>query len=89
MMQGQGVVDDPCVLKKDCSICRAFTPEQLQHLATPIYRTRKEKEQKQTVSASPVTAAPHFHGPFTSQCVGVEGEKADMKPEITPAGKKK
>ena len=37
----KGVGDDPCVLENDYHICKAFTPEQLQQVAT--YRTRKEK----------------------------------------------
>ena len=57
------VGDDPCVLKKDCSICRASTPEQIQQLATPTYRTRKEKERKKMVSASPVSATPTHMDP--------------------------
>ena len=35
----KGVDDDPCVLKRDCSICKAFTPEQILQLATPTYTT--------------------------------------------------
>ena len=31
----KGVGDDPCVLKCDCPICKAFTPEQILQLATP------------------------------------------------------
>ena len=41
-----GVRDDPCVLKKDCPICKAFTPEQIQQLATPTYRDRKIKTRR-------------------------------------------
>ena len=48
----KGIGDDLCVLKKDCPICKAFTPEQIQQLATPTYRDRKNKDKK-TVSASP------------------------------------
>ena len=40
----KGVGDDPCVLKRDCSICKAFTPKQTLQLATPTYRERKNKE---------------------------------------------
>ena len=36
----KGVGNDPCVLKKDCPICKTFTPEQIQQLATPTYRDR-------------------------------------------------
>ena len=40
----KGLVDDPCVLKKECVICKGFTPEQTLQLATPTYRDRKEKK---------------------------------------------
>ena len=80
----KGVGDDPCVLKRDCPICKAFTPEQILQLATPTYKDRKNKDNK--------VSAPHLHPlePFTSQCVGTGGqrEKAVKKLE-TPAGKKK
>ena len=43
----KGVDEDNCVLKKDCPICKAFTPEQIQQLATPHTeigtRTKKRK----------------------------------------------
>ena len=84
-----GVGDDPCVLKKDCSICIALTPEQIQQLATPTYRTRKEKEQK-TVSSSLVSATPTRVDPSQVSVLGrVEAEKSDKKRVATPAGKKK
>ena len=44
--------DNLCVLKKDCPIFKAFTPEQIQQLPTPTYRDRKNRDKK-TVSASP------------------------------------
>ena len=47
--KGEG--DEPCILKV-CPICKAFTAEQVQKLATPTYRTRKEKEQKKTAGTS-------------------------------------
>ena len=37
-----GVGDDPCVQKRDCQICKAFTPAQLKQLSTPTYQSRKE-----------------------------------------------
>ena len=48
----KGVGEDNCVLKKDCPICKAFTPEQIQQLAIPTYRERKNKDKKM-VSSSP------------------------------------
>ena len=47
---------DMYVLKRDCSICKAFTPEQILQLATPTYRERKNKEKK--VSPSPTLVDP-------------------------------
>ena len=44
--RNKGVGEDNCILKKDCPICKAFTPEQVQQLATPTYRDRKNKEKK-------------------------------------------
>ena len=78
------VEDDPCVLKRDCSICKAFTPVQILQLATPTYRERKNKEKK--VSTSPT---PSFVDPSQVSVLGrVDGEKAVKKTE-TPAVKKK
>ena len=82
----KGVGDDLCVLKKDCLIYKAFTPEQTLQLATPTYRDRKNKDKK-TVSASPT---PTLVDPSQVNVLGrVEGVKAVKKPETTPVGKKK
>ena len=52
----KGVGDDPCVKKLDCQICKAFTPAQIQQLATPTYKSRKERgEQKKSEVSSGVT----------------------------------
>ena len=76
--------DDPCVLKRDCPICKAFTSKQILQLATPTYRERKNKEKK--VSASPT---PTLVDPSQVSVLGrVDGEKTVRKSE-TPAGKKK
>ena len=50
----KGVGDDPCVKKLDCQICKAFTPAQVQQLATPTYKARKEHGE-QNKSEVPVT----------------------------------
>ena len=76
------------MLKKDCPICKAFTPEQVQQLATPTYRTREGKEQKKTVSASPVSATHTLVDPSEGKLLGrVEG--AAKTTETPSAGKKK
>ena len=65
----KGVGDDPCVKKLDCQICKAFTPAQIQQLATPTYRSRKERvEQKKSEVNS--NATPHSRGPFRGHSVG-------------------
>ena len=52
----KGVGDDPCVKKLDCQICKAFTPAQIQQLATPTYRSRKERgQQKKSEGNNDVT----------------------------------
>ena len=81
----KGVGEDNCVLKKDCSNCKGFTPEQIQQLSTPTYRERKSKDKK-LVSSSP---APTLVDPsHVSVLRKVEGDKA-VQPETTPAAKKK
>ena len=81
----KGAGDKLCVLKRDCTICKAFTPEQIQQLATPTYRDRKNKDKK-TVSAP----TPTLMDPSQVNVLGrVEGEKVVKQPETTPAGKKK
>ena len=62
--------DNPCVLKKHCPSCKAFTADQVQQLAFPTYRTRKENEQKKTVSASPVSATPTLLDPSEVKLFG-------------------
>ena len=58
----KGVGDDPCVKKRDCQICKVFTPAQIQQLATPTYKSRKERgEQKKSEvnsSATPTLVDP-------------------------------
>ena len=82
----KGVGEDNCVLKKDCPICKAFTPEQVQQLATPTYRERKNKDKK-TVSAY---TTPTLVDPLHVSVLGkVDGEKAVVQLETTPAGKKR
>ena len=73
-------------MQKDCPICEAFTAEEVQQLATPTYRTRKEKEQKKTVATSPVMSTPTLVDPTEVKLLGrVERGRVT---EETPAGKK-
>ena len=81
----KGVGDDNCVLKKDCAVCKGFTPEQVLQLATPTYRERRNKEKK-VVASSP---APSLVDPSHVSVLGkAEGNKA-VNPETTPAKKSK
>ena len=82
----KGVGEDNCVLKKDCPICKAFTPKQIQQLSTPTYRERKSKDKKLVLSSPTPTLVDPSH---ISVLGKVEGEKANVKPETMPAGKKK
>ena len=53
----KGLGDNPCVQKKECAICRGFTPEQTLQLSTPTYRDRKDKKAKvKAVQSTPTTA---------------------------------
>ena len=80
----KGVGEDTCVLKRDCTVCKGFTPEQILQLATPTYRERKSKEKK-LVSSSP---APTLVDPSHMSVLGkVEGDKV-VQPETTSAVKK-
>ena len=54
----KGLGDDPCIQKKECDICRGFTPEQILQLATPTYRDRKEKTAMTTTSSTPTLMDP-------------------------------
>ena len=55
----KGLGDDPCVQKKECAICRGFTPEQTLQLSTPTYRDRKDK--KATAPSSAPTLVDPAH----------------------------
>ena len=80
----KGVGDGACVLKKDCNVCKAFTPEQILQLSTPTYRERKNKDKKLVLSSP----APTLVDPSHESVLGkVEGDKASQ-PETTPAAKK-
>ena len=78
----KGVGDDPCVLKKECDVCKGFTPEQILQLSTPTYRDRKEK--KATASSSTPTLVDPAHASVLGK---VEKVKASQ-PQSTPTTKK-
>ena len=74
--------DYPCVLKKECGVCKGFTPEQVQQLATPTYRDRKEK--KATASSS----APTLVDPAHVSVLGIMEKDKASQPQSTPTAKK-
>ena len=81
----KGVGEDDCILKKDCAVCKEFTPEQITQLATPTYKERKSREKKVVASS----LAPTLVDPAHVSVLGkVEGGKA-VKPETTPSKKSK
>ena len=84
----KGVGDDPCVKKLDCQICKAFTPAQIQQLSTPTYQSRKEQDQKKTVTDSPASATPTLVDPSEVTLLG-QVHKESASAESTPASKKK
>ena len=78
----KGLGDDPCVQKKECVICKGFTPDQVLQLATPAYRDRKEKK----TTSSTTTSTPTLVDPAHVNVLGkVEQGKAAQS---TPSSKK-
>ena len=78
----KGVGDDPCVLKKECDVCKGFTPEQIQQLSTPTYRDQKEN--KATASSSTPTLVDPAHVSVLAKVEKVEASQ----PQSTPTTKK-
>ena len=76
----KGLGDDPCVQKKECDICRGYTPEQILQLSTPTYRDRKDK--KTTASSSTPTLVDPGH-------VSVLGKVEVKAVQSTPTTAKK
>ena len=84
----KGVGDDPCVMKLDYQICKAFTPSQVQQLATPTYKSRKERgEQKKTEATS--SATPTLVDPAEVTLLGWVNTEKPPSVESTPTKKKK
>ena len=84
----KGVGDDPCVKKLECQICKAFTPAQVQQLATPTYKSRKERgEQKK--STTECDATPTLMDPSEVTLLGRVHADRPSSVESTPSKKKK
>ena len=52
-----------CVKKRDCDICKAFTPAQIKQLSSSTYQSWKEREQKKTTADSPASVTPALVDP--------------------------
>ena len=84
----KGVGDDPCVKKQDCQICKAFTPAQVQQLATPTYKAGKEHgEQKKSEVVSDATST--LVDPSEVTLLGLFSTDKPSSVESTPKRKKK
>ena len=84
----KGVGDDPCVKKLDFQICKVFTPAQVQQLATPTYRSRKERgEQKKSDVSSDAT--PTLVDPSEVTLLGRVSTDKTSSVESTPKKKKR
>ena len=84
----KGVGDDPCVKKLDCQICKAFTPAQIQQLAIPTYRSRKERgEQKKSEVNNDATLT--LMDPSEVTLLGQVSTDKPSSVEATPTKKKK
>ena len=80
--------DDPCVKKLDCQICKAFTPSQIQQLATLTCRSRKERvEQKKSEVNSDAT--PILVDPSEVTLLGRVSTDKPSSVDSTPTKKKK
>ena len=74
--------------KRDCQICKAYTPAQIQQLATPTYRSRKERgEQKKSEVSSDAT--PTLMDPSEVTLLGWVSTDKPSSVESTPTKKKK
>ena len=78
----KGVGDDPCVLEKECDVCKGFTPEQIQQLSTLTYRERIEK-------ATAPSSAPSLVDPAHMSVLGKVEKVEASQPQSTPTTAKK
>ena len=85
----KGVGDDPCVKKLECQICKAFTPAQVQQLATPTYKSRKERGELKKTTETTSSAAPTHVDPSDVTVLGRVHSDEPSSGESTPTKKKK
>ena len=85
----RGVGDDPCVKKLECQICKAFTPAQVQQLATPTYRSRKERGELKKTTETTSSATPTLVDPSDVTLLGRVHSDQPSSVESTPTKKKR
>ena len=85
----KGVGDDPCVKKLECQICKAFTPAQVQQLANPTYKSRKECGELKKTTETTSSAAPTLVDPSDVTLLGRVHSDEPSSVESTPTKKKK
>ena len=84
-----GVGDDPCVKKLECQICKAFTPAQVQQLATPTYKSRKEDGELKNMTQTTSSATPTLVDPSDVTLLARVHSDEPSSVESTPTKKNK
>ena len=74
----------------DCQICKSFTPEQCQQLATPSYKIKKEKREAKKLDSSPPKESEALVDPSTVSVIGAVDDQGTVKSpaSVTPPDKK-
>ena len=85
----KGVGDDPCVKKLECQICKAFTPAQVQQLATPTYKSRKARVELKKTTETTSSATPTLVDPSDVTLFGRVHSDKPSSVESTPTKKKR
>ena len=63
----------------DCQICKSFTPEQRQQLATPSYKIKKEKQEAKKLDSSPHKNSEALVDPATVSVIGAVDDQGSVK----------
>ena len=85
----KGVGEDPCVKKLECQICKAFTPAQVQQLATLTYKSRKERGELKNMTETTSSATPTLRDPSDVTLLGRVHSDEPSSVESTPTKKNK
>ena len=85
----KGVGEDPCVKKLECQICKAFTPAQVQQLATLTYKSRKERGELKNMTETTSSATPTLGDPSDVTLLGRVHSDEPSSVESTPTKKNK